>query len=202
MSHITRLILKIIQLRVIDKVDKEVSRLQSGFRPGMGTREGIYNLRTMCARAMEINQDVYICFINYTKAFDRVKHSKMVKCVTEIGVDSKDLQIITKMYWEQTAVVRTESGVTSEFKIKKGVKQGCVLSSSLFKLYTEKIFREVEDKDGVIVGGLNINNLRYADDTALVAFTIQNLKNLVNAVNEKGKPHGMEINVVKTKRWQ
>ena len=63
------------------------------------------------------------------------------------------------MYWEQTAVVRTEHGITEEFKIKKGVRQGCVLSPSLFNLYTEKIFREIEDMEGVNVGGHNINNL-------------------------------------------
>ena len=69
------------------------------------------------------------------------------------------------MYWEQTAVVRTEHGITEEFPMKKGVKQGCILSPSLFNLYMEKIFREIEDIEGMNVGGYNINNLRYADDT-------------------------------------
>ena len=89
----------------------------------------------------------------------------MIECLSEIGIDDKDLQIISKLYWEQSACVRTESGMTSEFKIKKGVRQGCVLSPNLFNLYTEKIFREVEDMKGVNIGGVNINNLRYADDT-------------------------------------
>ena len=140
MSHITKLLLKIIQQRTMNKIDQEVSRLQSGFRIGMGTREGIFNLRIICERAIDVQQDVYICFIDYTKAFDRVKHVKMIECLSEIGIDDKDLRIITKMYWEQSAVVRTENGITAEFKIKKGVRQGCVLSPSLFNLYTEKIF--------------------------------------------------------------
>ena len=106
---------------------------------------------------------VYICFIDYTKAFDRVKHFKMIVCLSEIEIDDKDLQIITKLYSEQSACVRTESGMTSEFKIKKGVRQGCVLSPNLFNLYTEKIFREVEDMKGTNIGGVNINNLRNAD---------------------------------------
>ena len=62
----------------------------------------------------------------------------MIECLSEIGIDDKDLQIISKLYWEQSACVRTESGMTSEFKIKKGVRQGCVLSPNLFNLYTEK----------------------------------------------------------------
>ena len=103
------------------------------------------------------------------------------------------------MYWEQTAVVRTEHGITEEFQIKKGVRQGCVLSPSLFNLYTEKIFREIEDMEGVNVGGHNINNLRYADDTSLLALEEQKLQNLLTTVNDKGKLYGMEINVKKTK---
>ena len=93
----------------------------------------------------------------YTKAFDTVKHSKIIECLPEIGIDDKDLQIITKMYWEQTAVVRTEHVITEEFQIKKGVRQGCILSPSLFNLYT-KIFREIEDMEGVNVWGHNVNN--------------------------------------------
>ena len=94
---------------------------------------------------MEVEKDIYICFIDYTKAFDRFKHSKMINCLKEIGVNSKGLTIITKMYWGQTANVRTDHKITEEFKIKNGVQQGCVLSPNLFNLYTEKIFCEVED---------------------------------------------------------
>ena len=127
-GHVTKLLLKIIQQRMAKKTGKEVSRLQSGFRPGTGTREGIFNLRIICERATDVQKDVYICLIDYTKAFDRVKHFKMIECLSEIGKGDKDLQIISKLYWEQSASVRTESGMTSEFKIKKGVRQGCVLS--------------------------------------------------------------------------
>ena len=119
--------------------------------------------------------------------------------LSKIGIDDKDLQIITKMYWEQTAVVRTEHGITEEFQVKRGVRQGCVLSPSLFNLYTEKIFREIEDMESVNVGGHNINNLRYADDTSLLALEEQKLQNLLTTVNDKGKLNGMEINVKKTK---
>ena len=198
-SHITKLLLKVIEQRIFRKIDNEVSRLKSGFRTGSGTREGLFNLRTVFEQAIDLGKDVYICFIDYTKAFDRVKHSKIIECLSEIGIDDKDLQIITKMYWEQTAVVRTEHGITEEFQVKKGVRQGCVLSPSLFNLYTEKIFREIEDMEGVSVGGHNINNLRYADDTSLLALEGQKLQNLLTTVNDKGKLYGMEINVKKTK---
>ena len=172
--------------------------MQSGFRPGIGTREGIFNLRTILERAIEVQQDVYICFIDYTKAFDRVNHSKLIECLKEVGVDDKDLQIIIKMYWEQTAVVRTKTGISSVFKIKKGVIQGCVLSPNLYNLYTEKIVREIEGMPGVVIGAVNINNLRYADDTGLLALSSGKLQDLINIVNEKGKEYGMSINIKKT----
>ena len=110
---------KIIQQRMANKIDKEVSRLQSGFRPGTGAREGIFNLRTICERATDGQRDVYICFIDCTKAFYRVKNFKMIECLSENGIDDKDLKLIIKLYWEQSACVRTESGMTSEFKTNK-----------------------------------------------------------------------------------
>ena len=84
MSHVTKLLLKIIQQRMANTIDKEESRLQSGFRPGTGTREGIFNLRTICERATNVPKDVYICFIDYTKSFDIVKHFKMIERLSEI----------------------------------------------------------------------------------------------------------------------
>ena len=162
--------------------------------------EGIYHLRTICERETDVQKDVYICFIDYTKAFDRVKHFKRIDCLSEIGIDDKDLQIITKLYWEQSASVRTESRMTSESKIKREVRQGCVLSPNLFNLYTEKIFREVEDMKGVNTGGvININNLSYVDDTVLLTEGTMFLQALLTAVIEKGKPYGMEMNIIKTK---
>ena len=89
--------------------------------------------------------------------------------------------------------------MTSEFKIKRGARQGCILSLNLFNLYTEKIFRKVEDMKGVNIGGVNFNNLRYADDTVLLAEGPMDLQVLLTAVNEKGKPYGMEMNIIKTK---
>ena len=199
MSHVTKLLFKIIQQRMANKIDKEVSRLQRGFRPGTGTREAIFNLRTICERATDVQKDVYVCFIDYTKAFNTVKHFKMIECLSEIGIHDRDLQIISKLYREQSASVRTESGMTSEFKIKKGVRQGCVLSPNLFNLYTEKIFREVEDMKGVNIGGVSINNLRYADDTVLLPGGPMFLETLLTAVNVKGKPYGIEMYIIKTK---
>ena len=94
---------------------------------------------------------------------------------------------------------KADSRIYCYFQIKKGVRQGCVLSRILLYLYTEKIFREIEDMEDMNVGGHNINNLWYADDTSLLAPEEQNLHNLLTTVNDKGKPYGMEVNVKKAK---
>ena len=91
MSHVTKLLLKIIQVRITAKLNKEVE-LQSGFRSGMGMREGIFNLRSICGRVLEVGKEVYIYFIDNTKAFDQVKCSKLMKFIKEIGVDDTELK--------------------------------------------------------------------------------------------------------------
>jgi hypothetical protein len=199
MSHVTKLILKIIQQRISNRVEAEISRLQSGFRAGTGTREGIFHLRILTERALQVNREVFACFIDYSKAFDCIKHEQLIHILKAIGVDDRDLKIITGLYWQQKGCVRTGHGLSREFQIKRGVRQGCVLSPSLFNLYVEQIFRAVEDKKGIVVGGININNLRYADDTVLISDSEQNLQVLLNAVNEEGEKWGMKINVAKTK---
>ena len=200
MSHVTKLFLKIIRQRMANKIDKEVSRLQSGFRPGTGTRERIFNLHGPYVKEQMMYKKMCIYALSITQKLSIESNIlKMIECLLEIGIDDKDLQIITKLYWEQSACVRTESGMTSEFKIKKGVQQGCLISPNLSNLYTEKIFREVEDMKGVNIGGVNINIRRYADDTVLLAKGPMFLQALLTGFNEKGKPYDMEMNIIKTK---
>ncbi|GFO11605.1 retrovirus-related pol polyprotein from type-1 retrotransposable element r2 [Plakobranchus ocellatus] len=92
------------------------------------------------------------------------------------------------MYWEQTAAMRIENK-TSTFQdiIKRGVRQGCGLSPDLFSLYSEIIMRNLENHPGIKVGGQNINNLRYADDTVLIAENKEDLQKLLNIVEEESR---------------
>ena len=84
-------------------------------------------------------------------------------------INGKDLKSIRNLHWEQTAAVRID-GATSEYKsIRRGVRQGCILSLYLFNIYSEMIMRETNDLEGIKVGGVSINNLRYADDMVLIA---------------------------------
>ena len=138
----TKLLLKIIQRRIIAKIEQEISIFLSGSRPGIGTREGIFNLRINFERIIELGQNLFICFIDYKKVFHGVKHNKVMECLKEIGVDEKDLRIIAGLYWDQTAVVRASVGLSTEFSIKRGVQQQHVPSPILFNMYSKKYFKK------------------------------------------------------------
>ena len=197
MSHVTKILLSIIIERNKEKIDAQISDSQSGFRPGIGTREGIFNIRQIVDKMLAKKKKVYCCFIDYEKAFDRVYHSTLMTILEDINIDSKERRIIQNLYWKQSASIITSSGTSDEFEVKRGVRQGCVLSPNLFNLYTENIFKE--DLVGVRVGGENVSNLRYADDTVLIAESVKELQTLVDEVKNRSKIKGLSMNVKKTK---
>ena len=198
-SHASKILLLILTSRIQSTILKEISDLQSGFVPGKGTREGIFNLRMIMERYLEKKKDVYMCFLDYKKAFDRVNHEKLISCLNSLGLDGKDVRLIASLYWNQKAVIRSPEGLSPEVRIQKGVRQGCMISPLLFNIYSEMIFRVLKDEEGIKIGGLKINNLRYADDSVILAESEEDLQRLVGKVNDEGERFGMAINVSKTK---
>ena len=98
------------------------------------------------------------------------------------------------------AFVRTESGTANAIDISRGVRQGCILSPHLFSMYTEQVMREADlDNEGVKISGERISNLRYADDTALLADSYDSMCNVLNKINEAGGKSGLKLNAKKTK---
>ena len=100
-------------------------------------------------------------------------------------MDKKDLRIIQNLYWEQKAVVHLQNVNSEASNIERGSETRSELSPKLFNLYTEPIFRMLEELPGLLVGGKNINNFQYADDTALVADSEEKLQTIVNKVKEQ-----------------
>ena len=147
---------------------------------------------------MEVRKDLFICFIDYSKAFDKVRHGELFNILEGLDIDGKDLRIIRNLYWNQSATVRIE-GEFSEYKqIKRGVRQGCVLSPDLFNIYSETIIRTLGDSPGIKINGENINNIRYADDTALISDSKENLQLLLDKVVTESERMGLYLNVKKT----
>ena len=89
-------------------------------------------IRTLTERAIEIQKDLYLCFIDYTKAFDKLRHEEMMSILDSLNIDGKDLRIVRNIYWEQKAAMRIGNYLSAFQDIERGVRQGCLLSSDLF----------------------------------------------------------------------
>ena len=201
-SHTSKILLKIIHKRMESTMEREMPENQAGFRKRRGTRDHIANLRWLMERQREFGQDVHLCFIDYSKAFDCINHARMWKTLRSMGIPMHLIVLLKNLYENQVAVVRTEHGDTLCFQIKKGVRQGCILSPYLFNLYAESIIREArldETKKGVKIAGRIVNNLRYADDTTLLAGKSKDLKDIIKALKKESEKAGMYFNIKKTK---
>ena len=125
---------------------------------------------------------------DYAKAFDSVDHNKRWKILKEMGIPDHLICLLRNLYAGQEATVRTGHRMTDWFQIGKGVRQGCILSPCLFNFYAEYIMRNAgleEVQAGIKIAGININNLRYADDTTLMAESEEELKSLLMKVKEE-----------------
>ena len=128
--------------------------------------------------------------------------SKLWKILEEMGIPDHVTCLLRNLYAGQEATVRTRHGTMDWFQIGKGVRQGCILSPCLFNLYAEYIMRNAgldESQAGIRIAGRNINNLRYADDTILMAESEEELKSLLMKVKEESEKTGLKLNIQKTK---
>jgi len=169
-SHTYKVRLKILQTRLQQYLNHELLDVQAGFRKGRGTRYQIANIHWIIRKAREFQKNIYFCF-DYAKAFDCVDHNKLWKILEEKGLPDHLTCLLRNLHAGQEATVRTGHGTTDWFQIK-GVCQGCIFSPCLFNLYVENIMqnaRLLEAQAGIKTAGRNINNLRNADDTTLMA---------------------------------
>ena len=132
------------------------------FKPYSETRDQIANICWIIEKARESQKYIYFCFIVYAKAFGCVDHNKLWKILQDMGIPDHLTCLLRNLYAGQEETVRTGHGTTDWFKIGKGVRQGCILSSCLFNLYVEYIMQNArlyEAQAGIKVAGRNINNL-------------------------------------------
>ena len=193
--------LKILQARLQQYVNHELPDVQAGFRKDRGIRDQIANTCWIIKKA-EFQKNIYSCFIDYAKAFDYVDHKKLWKILKELGIPDHLTCLLRNLYAGQEATVRTGHGTTDWFQIGKGVHQGCILSPCLFNLHAEYIMRNAgveEAQAGIKIAGRNINNLRYANDTTLMAETEEELKSLLMKMKEESEKVGLKLNIQKTK---
>ena len=127
-SQATKVMLKILQARLQQYVNRNIIDVQAGFRKGRGTRDQIANMRWIIKKAREFQKNIYFCFIDYAKAFDCVDHNKLWKILKEMGLSVHLTHLLRNLYAGQEATAGTGHGTTDWFQIGKGVRQGCILS--------------------------------------------------------------------------
>ena len=163
-------------------MNRELPDVPAGFRKGTGTRDQIANIRWIMEKTREFQKNIYFCFFDYAKAFNCVDQNKLWKILKEMGIQDLLTCLLRNLYASQEATVRTWHGTTEGLQIGKGVHQGCILPPCLFNLYAEYIMRNAgldEAQAGIKIAERNINNLRYADDTTLMAESEEELKSLL-----------------------
>ena len=183
-------------------MNHELPDVHAGFRKGRETRDQISKIRWIIEKAREFQKNIYFCFIAYPKAFDCMDHNKLWNILKEMGIRDHLTCLLRTLHSGQEATVRTGHGTTDWFQIGKGVRQGCLLSPCLFNFYAEYIMRNTgleEAQASIKIARRNINNLRYADDTTLMAQNEEELKSLLMKVKEGSEKVGLKLNIWKTK---
>lgn len=200
-SHASKVLLKIILERIRNKTEEEIADEQAGFRKGRGTRDQIANLRIIMQKTREHQQSLFMCFIDFKKAFDSILHHSLWITMMDMGYPMHLINLIRRLYEKQLAKVRAAGTQSQWFHVRKGVRQGCVLSPYLFNIVAEMVMRETLDGygGGIQIGGRKISNLRYADDIVLLAGSELELQGLVDRLDRVSQRYGLMINIDKTK---
>ena len=134
-SHVSKVMLKILQARLQQYMNHEFPDLQAGFRKGRGTRDQIANIPWIIKKASEFQKHFYFCFSDYAEVFDCVGHNKLWKILKEMGISDHLTCLLRNLYGSKETTVRTGHGTTVWFQIGKGVCQGCIFSPCLYAEY-------------------------------------------------------------------
>ena len=194
-SHASKVMLKILQARLQQYVNRELPDVHAGFRKGRGTRDQILNYFWIIKKAESSRKTSISALLTMPKPYD-CGSQKIWKILKEVGIPDHLTCLLRNLYAGQEATVKTGHGTTDWFHVEKGVCQGCILSPCLFNLYAEYIMRNVglnEEQVGIKIARRNINNLRYADDTTLLAETEEELKSLLMKVKEESEKVGLKL---------
>ena len=194
--------LKILQASLQQYMNCQLPDVPDGFRKGRATRDQTANIHWIVEKARDFQKNIYFCFIDYAKAFDCVDHNKLWEILKEMGIPDHLTCLLRNLSAGQEATVRTGHGTTDWFQIGKGVRQGYILLPCLFNFYAEYIMRNAgleEAQAGIKSAGRNINHLRYADDTTLMAESEEELKSLLIKLKEESEKVGLQLNIHKMK---
>ncbi|PIK60804.1 endonuclease-reverse transcriptase [Apostichopus japonicus] len=203
LCHASKVLLEVIRNRLAHFVMPQIAEEQFGFVAGKGTTDAILTIRNIIEKTVKTqDQQLWLMLVDYSKAFDTVNHAVLWKTLLDYGTPKHLVWLLERLYSEATGVIRVEDDHTDQFPFEKGVRQGCIVSPLLFNACGEAILRQVketlDERSGSIVGGRAIWNIRYADDTTLIARSKTKLEKQAVELEKCSHTFGLHINSAKT----
>jgi len=198
--HCSKIFTSIILERIRKKTEEVLSEEQAGFRASRSTIDQIFTLRQLSEKYTDFSKDLYVCYIDFRKAFDSIWREGLWRVMRNMGYPEKIVRILESLYRGTFSAVRIGADITEWFETIVGVLQGCMLSPLLFNIFLEIIMAmAMKDVDaGAVISGYVISNLRFADDIAALAETEEELQHMVNNIVTESKRMGMMVNIEKT----
>ena len=172
---------------------------QFGFKKNHSTDQCIFALKEIINKYKTQDSCVYTCFLDASKAFDRVCHSKLFKKLSDRGTPGYLLRILSFWYVNQSMQIRWGSKISDKFSVSNGVRQGSILSPHLFKVYVDDLSIILNAfKIGCVISDIIINHLMYADDLVLISPSSAGLQILINACHQYGIQFDIKFNSKKS----
>jgi len=189
--------LKILLNRLKPQTEKIIAKEQAGFRERRSTTEQIFNLRIICEKYLQHQQDLYHIFVDFKKVFDEALWATM----SLYNINANLVRMIERLYDKATSAVYLNGSIGDWFRTTVGVKQGCLLSPTLFNTFLERIMADaLEEHEGkVSIGGRIITNLRFADDIDGLAGSEEEISSLVGSLDKAAAIYSMEVSAEKSK---
>ena len=189
----------VLEARLRSIVEEQLEDNQCGFRPMRGCQDQIFSIRQLIEKCYEKNKDIYTCFVDLEKAYDRIPRVKLFSILKRYGVGYNLLSANRSIYFGSCAAVRIEGKLGEWFDVKTGVRQGCKLSPLLFIIYMNEILTNCRFEGDIKLNGTTIGSLVYADDLVIMSESALTLQKNIVEFSEKCKDFGMKISVAKTK---
>jgi hypothetical protein len=200
LCHCGKVFSTIILQRIRKRTEEILSEAQAGFRANRSTIDQIFTLRQIAEKYDEFGKDLYVCYIDFRKAFDSVWRRGLWRVMRHYGYPEKIVRLLESAYKDTFSAVRVDGELSEWFRTIMGVLQGCVLSPLLFNIFLELIMAIALEgtEEGAMIGGELISDLRFADDIALLGEKEEGLQESLTKVVQASKDMGMCINVQKT----
>lgn len=201
LSHLYKLLTKIITNRLTEKLDFYQPVEQAGFRKGFGTMDHIQALRSLIEKGNEYNIPIHLAFIDFHKAFDSIEKWAFLGAMDQARIDSRYSNIIKNIYENASLQIKIdESTKTNKIPIKRGVRQGDTISPKLFTLALENVFKKLSwENRGIRIDGSYLSHLRFADDLVLISSDVNELEQMLQELDRASKEIGLKMNEKKTK---